>query len=52
MNESKHIHESYIERLKETEDSLEVITADVNESNERMRLLTSEQENIDEEKEK
>jgi chromosome segregation protein len=52
MNESKHIHESYIERLKETEDSLEAITADVNESNERMQLLTSEQENIDEEKEK
>lgn len=52
MNEFNHIHASYIERLKETEDSLEAITADVNESNERMQLLTSEQENIDEEKEK
>lgn len=52
MNETIHLHENFVQRLKETAESLESITKEVKETNDRMELLASEQENIDEEKEK
>ncbi|HIZ70183.1 MAG TPA: chromosome segregation protein SMC [Candidatus Atopostipes pullistercoris] len=52
MNETNHIYDSYIEQLKETEDSLQTISKKVKESNESMQLLSSEQETIDKEKER
>lgn len=52
MNETIHLHENFVQRLKETEESLKSITKEVKECNDRMELLASEQENIDEEKEK
>ena len=52
MNDTSHVYDSYIERLKETEESLQTISTKVKDSNESMKLLSSEQENIDEEKER
>ena len=52
LNETNHVYDSYIERLKEAEDSLQIITKKVKESNENMQLLSSEQENIDKEKDR
>src|SRR5699024_6139703 len=40
MNETKHVHDTYIKRLKGAEDSLQTISEKVEESNESMQLLS------------
>jgi chromosome segregation protein len=52
VSENKETLTSQTERMEEVEASLTDIAKQVKDSNERMELLSSEQENIDEEKEK